>query len=262
MFAIVDDRFLGGGLAAVAFVGIVGSLLLGRWVAKRFGPTHDVEGSSGVGSLETAIFALLGLMIAFTFSGGLSRYDQRRAQAVDEANAIGTAYLRIDLVAESARPKLREAFRGYVDARIATYKSLPNVEAARRELARSQKLQDQIWDLAVAATRLPDTRPGTDLLLIPAVNQMFDIAAVRIAATIMHPPTIIYAMLIGLAIASALLAGVQRARYNYDWMHKLGFAAIIALTIYVILEIEYPRLGFVRLDDIDQLLVNARAAMN
>ena len=75
----------------------------------------------------------------------------------------------------------------------------------------------------------------------------------------MHPPTIIYAMLIGLALAAALLAGYQSAgEKGYDWVHKVGFAAIVALTVYVILDIEYPRLGFVRIDAIDQLLVDAR----
>lgn len=100
------------------------------------------------------------------------------------------------------------------------------------------------------------------MLLLPAVNQMFDIMAVRVAATQIHPPLIIYAMLIGLAFASALLSGYQSAGERaYDWVHKVAFAAIVAFTVYVILDIEYPRLGFVRLDAIDHLLVNARAAM-
>ncbi len=73
----------------------------------------------------------MGLLIAFTFSGALTRFDARRVQAVDEANAIGTAYLRVDLLPAAAQPKLREAFRSYADARIATYRKLPDVAAAR-----------------------------------------------------------------------------------------------------------------------------------
>jgi hypothetical protein len=91
---------------------------------------------------------------------------------------------------------------------------------------------------------------------------MFDITTVRFAATQMHPPVIIYAMLIGLALASALLAGYQSAGEKaYDWLHQLGFAGIVAFTVYVILDIEYPRLGFVRIDAIDQILVNVRQGM-
>ena len=78
----------------------------------------------------------------------------------------------------------------------------------------------------------------------------------------MHPPLIIYAMLIGLAFVSALLAGYQSAsEKGYDWVHKIGFAGMIAFTVYVILDIEYPRLGWVRLDAIDQVLVTVRAGM-
>jgi hypothetical protein len=183
-------------------------------------------------------------------------------QAVDEANAIGTAYLRIALLPEAAQPAMRETFRNYVDSRIATYRKLPDVAAARDELAHSQQLQNEIWAQAVAAVRLPDVRPGTDLLVMPALNQMFDITTVRTVATQMHPPLVVYAMLIALALGSALLAGYQSAgEVGYDWIHKIGFAAVVAITLYVILDIEYPRLGFVRLDAIDQVLVSVRAGM-
>ena len=209
------------------------------------------------------MFGLLGLLIAFTFSGALTRFDVRRSQAVDEANAIGTAYLRLDLLPPSAQPKLRQTFRDYVDARIATYRKLPDIPAAQRELARAQQLQADIWSQAVNAVRMPESRPGTEITLMPALNQMFDITTVRVAATQMHPPLIIYAMLIALALASALLAGYQSAgNQDYDWLHKVGFAAVVALTIYVILDMEYPRLGFIRLDAIDQVLIDVRATMN
>lgn len=262
MFEILDLTTVGPVGAVALFVGILICLALGRWIGRRAIARYGAAGLPNIGSLEASVFALLGLMIAFTFSGALSRFDVRRGQAVDEANAIGTAYLRIDLLPESTQPPLRETFRSYVDARIATYRALPDIERARRELARSQELQAQIWSRAVAATRMPDSRPGTDLLVIPALNQMFDITTVRIVATQMHPPLVIYAMLIALALAAALLAGYQSAgEKGYDWLHKIGFAAVVAFTVYVILDIEYPRLGWIRLDAIDQVLVNVRAGM-
>ena len=127
---------------------------------------------------------------------------------------------------------------------------------------RSQHLQSEVWAQAVAAIRMSESRPGTELLVVPALNQMFDIATVRVVATQIHPPLIVYEMLIALALASALLAGYQSAgEKDYDWVHKVGFAGIVAFTVYVILDIEYPRLGWIRLDAIDQVLVNARAGM-
>jgi len=262
MLHIIDPAAIGGGIALALFAGILLCLEVGRRLGRRALARHDAAGVLSVGSLETAVFALLGLLIAFTFSGGLTRFDQRRAQVVDEANAVGTAYLRIDLLPAPAQPRLREAMRQYVDARLATYRLLPDLDAAHAELARSQQLQADIWAQAVAAARLPDGRPAAEMLLVPALNQMFDLATVRVSATQMHPPTIIYVMLFGLALASALLAGYQSAGHEgYDWVHAIGFAAIVAFTVYVILDVEYPRLGWVRLDAIDQVLANVRAGM-
>jgi hypothetical protein len=79
----------------------------------------------------------------------------------------------------------------------------------------------------------------------------------------MHPPMVIYAMLIGLALVSALLAGYHGAAdRDHGWMHQVGFAAIVAFTVYVNIDLEFPRLGWIRLDAIDQVLVSTRAGMN
>jgi hypothetical protein len=262
MLQIIDPAVIGGALAAVLFVGILAALWIGRWIGKRTIARYGPAAGPSISSLETAVFALLGLMIAFSFAGALSRFDTRRAQVVDEANAMGTAYLRIDLVPAAVQPKLRETVRGYVDSRIETYRRLPDLAAAKAALARSQELQGEIWSQAVAAVRMPGSPPMTELLVLPAFNEMFNFTTTRTAATQMHPPVIIYAMLIGLALASALLAGYQTAGEKaYDWLHQLGFAGIVAFTVYVILDIEYPRLGFVRIDAIDQVMVNVRQGM-
>jgi len=259
---VMNPATMGAGLALVMFLGILLCIEIGRWIGRRALAGHAAMPQTNVSSLETAVFALMGLLIAFTFSGALTRFDTRRAQVVDEANAIGTAWLRIDLLPAAAQPKLRNAFRSYVDARIATYKKLPDMSAAKEELARSQQLQAEIWTQAAAAVRLPETRPSAELLVMSALNSMFDITTVRVVATQLHPPNIVYAMLFGLALAAALLAGYQSATEKArDWVHQIGFAAMLALTLYVILDIEHPRLGLVRIDAIDQVIVDVRAGM-
>ena len=263
MLKLIDPGVVGGGLAVAVFLGILLTLEAGRWIGRVAITRFGRSGQPSVGSLEAAVFALMGLLIAFTFSGALGRFDARRAQAVDEANAIGTAWLRVDLLPASAQPKLRQTFRDYVDSRIATYRRLPDLAAAQRELKRSQQLQNEIWSQAVAATRLPEARAQAEILVMPALNQMFDIVGTRVAAMQMHPPSVIYAMLACLALASGLLSGYQSAGEKVrDWIHHLGFAAIMAFTIYVILDLEYPRLGWIRIDAIDDLLVQLRAGMN
>jgi len=262
MLQIINPALVGGVVAAIVFIGIIGFLAVGRRFGLRAITRHGQTGLASSASIEAAVFALLGLLIAFTFSGALTRFDARRDQVVAEANAIGTAYLRIDVLAPSTQPRMREAFRQYVDSRIGTYRKLPDLQAAEQELQHSQRLQSEIWAQAVAAVRLPDSHASAGMLVLPALNEMFDITTVRVAATQMHPPTIIFVMLVALAFAAALLAGYQTAgEKDQDWLHKVGFAGIVACTIYVILDIEYPRLGLIRLDAIDQVLANVRAGM-
>ena len=238
-------------------------LIAGRRLGQRVLARDHAAVTPNVGSLEAAVFALLGLLIAFTFSGALSRFDARRVQVVQEANSVGTAWSYVDLVPASAQPKLRATFRAYVDARIATYRALPDIAAAGSALALSRELQNEIWEQATAAARMKDANPAVTIVLAPELQNMFSIATARVAATRIHPPAVIYVMLIALALVAALLAGYQTAgERGYDWIHKIAFAGIVAVTVYVILDIEYPRLGFVRINHIDQLLVDVRAGMN
>jgi hypothetical protein len=259
---IIDPTYVGGGLAVFLFIAIVVMLELGRRLAMRR-VARDGEGATeGTGALAGAVYGLLALILAFTFSGATSRFDTRRLQVVEEANAIGTAYLRVDLAAAGAQPALRDAFRRYLDARIGVYQKLPDLAAARTELEQANRLQGEIWAQAVAASRRPDSHPSLAVILLPALNTMIDITTTRTMATQIHPPGIIFAMLIVLALVAAVLAGHDLGRgATRRWLHTLGYAAILSVTVYVIIDIEFPRLGFIRIDAIDQVLVDLRASM-
>ena len=96
-----------------------------------------------------------------------------------------------------------------------------------------------------------------------ALNQMFDITTTRAAARKAHPPTIIFVMLFLLALGCALLAGYGMAGgKTRSWIHMLAFGAVIAVTVYVILDIEYPRRGLIRIDSADEVLLELRQRMN
>lgn len=252
---------LGVLLTAGVFAGMLVFLELGRrigrWRAARDPQAPRVE----VGALDGAVFALLGLLIAFAFSGAASRWDARRQLVVEEANAIGTAYLRLDVLAPDAQPALREKFRQYVDARLAAYRSFPDLSAVKADLARAGKLQGDIWAQAVAACRSEGSQPAR-MLVLPALNAMIDITTTRTVAAQTHPPSVVYAMLVVLMFASSLLAGHRMAEGGRrSWVHMVGFALTMALALYVIVDLEFPRLGFIRLDAYDQLLVDVRESM-
>ena len=120
-------------LAVGAFVGILACLEVGYRLGRRRSEDVTLE---GIGALEAAVFALLGLLLAFSFAGGTSRLDTRRQLIVEEANAIGTAYLRLDLLAAPDQPEMRRLFREYLDARLQLYRKLRDLAAAEQEMER------------------------------------------------------------------------------------------------------------------------------
>jgi hypothetical protein len=247
-------------IAGGLFLGILGLQEVGRRLgARRL--SHDPEGMRTTGPIEGAVFALLGLLIAFTFSGASSRFDDRRHLVAEEANAIGTAWLRIDLLPASVQPDIRELFRRYLDSRLETYRKLPDIEAAKLEMARSTALQADIWAAAVAAGRSSETTAAS-MLLLPALNQMIDITTTRTVATEIHPPPVVFVMLGVFALIAALVAGYGMAGGKArSLLHTLAFASVVAATVYVIFDMEYPRLGLIRVDAVDHVLVDLREHM-
>lgn len=255
-YAVVSLLFPGGIL-----LGMVLLLEIGRRMGRRRTGKEEEAARAGLGAVEGAVFALLGLLIAFTFSGAAARFDLRRQLIVQEANALGTAWLRIDLLPSHARPALRDLFRRYTDARLALYQNLQDAEAANAARSEGNRLQGEIWRAAVAACQeSPDPLKAQ---IIPALNELFDIATTRLMARQTHPPQIVFVMLGFLALMSALLAGYAMARArSRSWIHIIGFSVIMAATVYVILDLESPRIGLLRVDDFDRVLQEVRQSMN
>jgi hypothetical protein len=248
--------------ASSLLAGMLFLLEMGRRIGARRLAADPDGARTRLGAVEGAVFGLLGLLIAFTFSGAATRFDARRQLIVDEANTIGTAYRRLSLLPEDTQPRMRELFRQYLDSRLETYRKLPDLVAARGELQRSLQFQDTIWTNALVACRTATTAPPT-MLLLPSLNQMFDISATRIAAAQRHPPTTVFLMLAGLALVAAFLAGDGMAGgKKRNWIHGVGFAVIVAFTAYVTLDLEFPRFGFIRIDRFDNVLVELRQSMN
>ena len=246
-------------------LGLFLGMLLFLEVGRRIGLRRSAPAAAGTAAegrvVEGAVFGLLGLLVAFTFSGAAARFDTRRQLIVEETNAIGTAYLRLDLLPTAAQPALRERFRQYVEARLEAYRRLPDIAAAQAEETRATQLQGDIWRQAVAACQEAGVQAAT-MLLLPALNAMINITTTRTLATSMHPPTNIFVMLFALALASSLLAGHAMAgSKSHTWLHMLGFTAVIALSVYVILDLEFPRLGLIRFGAFDQALVGLRESM-
>ena len=252
---------LGVALVVGMFVGMVVLLELGRRLARREAPAADEAGKVGIAAVDGAVFGLLGLLLAFTFSGAIGRWDTRRDQIRQEVNAIGTAYLRLDLLPGAMQPALRQAFRDYVDIRMTTYSNSTDGDAQRTNRAAADLKRAEIWRGAIGACRETSSE-ATSLLLLPSLNEMFDSATTRDLTALAHAPPVIYVVLAIVVLASSLLAGYGMAgSTRVSRVHMVCYALMITLTVYATLEIEFPRVGFVRIDAYDSAFAALRQGM-
>jgi hypothetical protein len=243
------------------FLGMIGMQIAGHRYGLRRGSDELFGSSEGTAAVEAALYALLGLFVAFTFSGASDRLEVRRQLIVEESNAIGTAYLRLDLLPAAEQPHIRDEMRRYLESRLAFYDRLLDFRGALAERARADQIEQQIWSDAVAAgARAPDTR--ATLLVLPSLNAMFDAAGKRYAALRMHLPVAIFIQLLLIALCCGFFAGIGMSkRQRPSYLHMVMFAGVIAVTAYVILNLEYPRVGFGRLRALDIILREQLAAM-
>lgn len=248
-------------LSAGLFLG----MLVLHEAGRRFGwsASKAAGEDKSTGVVEGAVFALLGLLLGFTFLGAATRFQDRRDLVTQETNAIGTAWLRLDLLPEDVQPEVRALFRTYMDSRLDTYRDLEDREVVEAGLVRTASLQIEIWNKSVAACRRPETPSNVAIVLLPALNDMFDIVTTRTMATENHPPTIIFWMLALLSLVCTFLAGnsapPERRRYR---LHAFLFAFALSITFFLILDLEYPRLGLIRMDSADRYMHQLRQGMD
>jgi hypothetical protein len=253
-------------LASIVLLGLIVILALSVAAGRSYGKSqlkkHERQ-LEVVIVAEGAVFTLLALLIAFAFSGAYQRFEDRKLHVIEEANVISTAYERIDLIAPAAQPALRNSFRDYIDAQIFSYKNTQHFRYFYQQLAKSFTIENQIWKLSVAACKETKDSGAVTQLFLTAVNNMFDIEAAGMEISRVHPPLAIFVLLIGLAALSGFLAGYSTAEnITKSPLHVLCYILITAFTIYIIVDLEFPRVGLIRVDAFDQILVNLRNHMN
>jgi len=255
------SNFINVGLAFALFVGVLICESLGHWRGRRELQRDRDAVKVGTSTIEAAVLALLGLLLAFDFSAAASRLERRRDHIVQESNAIGTAWLRLDLLPASDQPVIRNLFRRYTDERIAVVTALPDVDAALKHHADSVGIQSDIWTKCVESANSTPS-PQASLLLIPALNEMIDITTTRSVAARVQTPRLITALIFIVALLSAFIAGYGMAEsQRVNRIHVAVLAAVVSVTVYVILDLEQPRLGLIRLDDADRAMVEVRESM-
>jgi hypothetical protein len=157
---------------------------------------------------------------------------------------------------------MKQLIRRYLDVRSATYRDAADQVTTKAKLAEGAGLQEEIWKKAVSASQRREAAAHAAMLLLPALNEMIDITATREMATQNHPPAIVFLLLGALSLVSALLVGYDTSlNKDRSWLHTVVFAAILSVTVYVIVDLELPRLGLIRVDSADQAFDNLRQSV-
>lgn len=217
--------------------------------------------SGSIGPVETVIFALLGLLLAFTFTGSWNRFEVRKELITKEANAIKNLFWRADLLDAESKAKVTKLLKEYTSIRASIYRDSTDDQKIEMNYQRGLDLQQKIWDLAVAGCSSPGVSPGCAALVLPAINMVSDVAKSRLMARQNHPPVIIYIMLIILSLFSAFLVGYSMPHGHKRTIYFLGYAAMISLVLYLIFDIEMPRHGLIAVHEADHLIFDVRDLM-
>lgn len=254
--------FLAGVPLWAILFGSMLAFLLGGEAGFRIGVRRRSAASestvSDMGIALGGLLGLLGLLLAFTFGMAGARFDDRKSLVIEEANAIGTAWLRTDLIPEPMRSQARTALREYTQRRLEVARS-GRPEDVKKGIARSEELQGSLWNAAVSAAAVAPT-PATSLF-VSSVNEVIDMHGRRIARAVRNPiPPIILVTLYGVSLLVVVAMGYSRGISGDKNPTATALIAIIlALVLNLILDLDRPRGGYLQVSQ--EAMQDVRAMM-
>jgi hypothetical protein len=241
---------------SVIFIAFEGGFHLGRYWCRRSSKEKD----SLTGAMVGAILGLLAFMLSFSFGVAASHFDSRRHLVLDEANAIRTAYTMTDLLSETSRVESKKLLHEYVDLRVTEVNSRDKLNAI---LLRSNKIQDQLWAIAMAG-EAKNTGASSSWLYVQSLTEMNNIQAKRIAIGL-HTgiQTTIWIVLFGLAIF-----GIAAMGYNAGLVGIRGFFSYqvlilaFALVMMLIYDLDRPHQGLFKVSQGAMVELHTRLSEN
>jgi hypothetical protein len=227
------------------FVALLG-WLVGRRTYRKQGYGRDRPAAAPGDLTVGAMLTLLGLLMAFSFGFSLSRAEARKVALMEEAAAIGTAFLRADLLAEPGRSALRETIGAYALTRLADENFLASEALFREQLRKTVEAQNALWPITLSAIS-PGTPPAIKVLVVNGITDVLDAGAQRLAAIVDAVPLIVKGIILAYASASLFLVGNNAALRGrpLSWRTFL-FSTGIAVIMMMVIDIERPQEGFVR----------------
>lgn len=246
----MSDWFYGAS-STVITLGLLALMALCIEFGYRFGRSRAAQNTESsrahVNGIQSAILGLLALLLAFTFSLALQRFDSHSEAVVDEANAIGTAFLRADLLPPPLRDEARIAISRYLDARVqeATVE-LPQHDTRDQLNASASIAQGAIWDIAVRATQ-SNTNALTPHLFVEAVNQLIDSFGKRSAALSRHVPGLVLALLfVTLLLSGAIVGFTAGVADHRPSLATYVLVLLMVVSVFIVLDLDRPRRGVIQ----------------
>ena len=228
-------------------------LLLGTYLRHRSETLREP-----FAALQAALLGVVGLILAFGLALAVGRYESRRAAVVDDANAIGTTYLRAQTLAEPVRTRSLDLLARYTDTSIRLSEAVPSSAAADEAVADGQQLQRELWALAGQALDGAPTA-SAPRLYVESLNEMIDMQTVRVAALNNRVPGAVLALeVVGASMALGLLA-FYLAIVGRGVLTVVLAAALVTMLLLVTFDLDRPTRGVIRVPDTP--LTNLRASM-
>ena len=239
MFFRLSSWELAGILLAIVAGVTIGGVLFGRYLRE-----HSESLREPFGVMQAALLGLVGLILAFGLSLAVGRYEDRRAAAVSEANAIGTTYLRAQLLAEPARSRSLTLLRTYTDLALRMGKQIPSSAAMQRTIASEDLIQRRLWALGgQAMDAAPDA--SAPRLYVDSLNSTIDEQTVRVSALNNRVPGAVIAVeVVGAALALGLLA-LYLSVLGRGLVPMLLGALLITTLLLVTFDLDRPTRGLI-----------------
>jgi hypothetical protein len=250
-------------LALILFAVVVGGTALGVGLG-RYLRKHSEVLREPFGVLQAALLGLVGLILAFGLSLAVGRYEDRRAAIVDEANAIGTTYLRAETLAEPMRSRSLELLKQYTDTSISLSKEIPGSAQAHLTLAASSALQRHLWRLAgQSLNRAPVA--SAPRLYVDSLNEMFDAQTTRVAALGNRVPNAVLALEVVAATVALGLLAVYLSMLGRGVITVVLASVLVTSLLLVTFDLDRPTRGLITVPDtaltnVRQMMVPAPAA--
>lgn len=218
---------------------------MGRFVQKR----TDNEVKSLTGSIQASILGLLALLLGFTFSMSMQRFDSRSMALIEEANAIGTAVLRVELLPDQYKGPANGLFKDYIGLRVeVSGVDLSRSDERSKYLRKTTRVQNELWALAIAATN-DDPRPVTTGVFVKALNDLIDSYGKRNALLQMHVPEVVLVLLFLVFISSGGILGYSGGLSGVRVLAPIVLVSfLITLIVFIIIDLDRPKRGLIQVN--------------